>query len=253
MRARSGLAIAAALSIASAAGVVGAVSTTRDRGLLTADTASASQPLNPLDPLSADEIQTTFTVIEHAKSLADGTFFPVVKLSEPPKSDVLAWSPGQPFARKALRQRLRPRREQAVRGGRRPQVEAAHLMDAQAGRPAGRLRHRVGRRRRPRPCLCAVEEGDARPRHRPQGRLRGRVGAGRPARPRSAGRHASAARHRVLPRLVAQSLRPSDRRRRRHDRHEPGEGRRPRGHGHQARQHDHLGQLGHAANRPSSR
>lgn len=102
MRARSGLALAAALSIASAAGVVGAMSTTRDRGLLTADTASASQPLNPLDPLSADEIQTTFTVIEHAKNLADGTFFPVVKLSEPAKSDVLAWSPGQPFGRKAF-------------------------------------------------------------------------------------------------------------------------------------------------------
>ena len=63
---------------------------------------SGAAPADPLDPLTAGEIQTAFTTIEQAKRLAPGTFFPLVKLDEPAKSVVAAWSPGQPFPRRAF-------------------------------------------------------------------------------------------------------------------------------------------------------
>ena len=96
-------AIIATVSIALlATGLVNAVTTGGGHGRSTAPLSNPIAAVNPLDPLSADEIQTTFKVIEQARNLGPGMFFPVVKLSEPPKSDVLAWSPGQPFARKAF-------------------------------------------------------------------------------------------------------------------------------------------------------
>ena len=91
-----------ALAVLVAAGVVGAASTTVLRGHSAASASAATAAANPLDPLTADEIQRTFTTIKTAKNLAPATFLPLVKLSEPPKSFMQGWSPGQPFPRKAF-------------------------------------------------------------------------------------------------------------------------------------------------------
>jgi Copper amine oxidase, N2 domain len=45
---------------------------------------------SPLDPLTADEIRTTFSTIEAYSKFPRGSLFPIVKLHEPEKSDVLA-------------------------------------------------------------------------------------------------------------------------------------------------------------------
>jgi primary-amine oxidase len=57
---------------------------------------------HPLDPLTAAEITTAFQVIEAYSQFPHGAFFPTVGLKEPSKSEVLAWSPGQPFQREAF-------------------------------------------------------------------------------------------------------------------------------------------------------
>ena len=116
------------LMVLVAAGIVGARGLSQ-RGHATALIGASTPAADPLDPLTADEIQTAFTVIERSKRLAPGTFFPIVKLDEPAKS-AAAWTPGQPVSAARVRERLRPRREQALRGGRRPQDEAARLVDA---------------------------------------------------------------------------------------------------------------------------
>ena len=90
------------LAVLVAAGVVGAASKTVFRGHSVASAGAATAAANPLDPLTADEIQRTFTTIKTAKNLAPATFLPIVKLSEPPKSFMQGWSPGQPFPRKAF-------------------------------------------------------------------------------------------------------------------------------------------------------
>src|SRR5690242_15234971 len=58
----------------------------------------------PLDPLSSEEIATTFRVIERSSALPATAFFPIVSLREPPKAEVLRWSPGDPFRREAFAQ-----------------------------------------------------------------------------------------------------------------------------------------------------
>jgi primary-amine oxidase len=102
VRPRTAVVVSAVVLVVATAGMVNAFTTTSSRGRTAAALSAPTAALNPLDPLSADEIQTTFTVIEQSKNLAPGTFFPIVKLSEPAKSDVLAWSPGQPFQRRAF-------------------------------------------------------------------------------------------------------------------------------------------------------
>ena len=60
------------------AGLVGAASlNARGRPAAAGGAAAAT---DPLDPLTADEIKTTFKVIEHDRKLAPGTFFPIVKV-----------------------------------------------------------------------------------------------------------------------------------------------------------------------------
>ena len=66
--------------------------------------ATTTAAVNPLDPLTVDEINTMFDVIEHSNKFPAGAYFPFVKLKDPAKSTVLAWSPGQPFARQAFAQ-----------------------------------------------------------------------------------------------------------------------------------------------------
>ncbi len=56
----------------------------------------------PLDPLAGSEIRTAIRAIERSASFPTGAFFPLVTLKEPPKSELLAWSPGRPFGREAF-------------------------------------------------------------------------------------------------------------------------------------------------------
>jgi primary-amine oxidase len=56
----------------------------------------------PVDPLSASEIRQAIKAIEGSTQFPAGAFFPLVTLKEPRKADVLAWSPGKPFARQAF-------------------------------------------------------------------------------------------------------------------------------------------------------
>ena len=58
----------------------------------------------PLDALTAGEIATTFRVIEASERFPAGAFFPIVSLNEPPKAEVLGWSPGRSFRREAFAQ-----------------------------------------------------------------------------------------------------------------------------------------------------
>jgi primary-amine oxidase len=94
-----GLAAVAVLVITS---VVGATPGTALRSHTAAVPAATTAAANPLDPLTADEILRTFTTIKSAKNLAPATFLPIVKLSEPSKSFLQSWSPGQPFPRKSF-------------------------------------------------------------------------------------------------------------------------------------------------------
>lgn len=94
-----GLAAVALLVVTS---VVGATPGNALRGHAAASTGAASAAAHPLDPLTADEILRTFTTIKRARNLAPATFLPLVKLSEPSKSFLQSWTPGQPFPRKSF-------------------------------------------------------------------------------------------------------------------------------------------------------
>jgi primary-amine oxidase len=58
-------------------------------------------PTNPLDALTADEINRTVDILTAAKQATADTRFPTITLLENPKAEVLKWSPGQPFERRA--------------------------------------------------------------------------------------------------------------------------------------------------------
>ena len=67
----------------------------------TADaTAQAASTPDPLDPLTPAEVSTTFSTIEAYSKFPRGALFPIVKLNEPNKSDVLAGrsTPREAFA-----------------------------------------------------------------------------------------------------------------------------------------------------------
>src|SRR5437660_6840886 len=65
------------------------------------DFVSSSPQPSPLDPLGAKEIETAFRVIEASPRFPKGARFPTVRMEEPSKAEVLAWSPGKPFPREA--------------------------------------------------------------------------------------------------------------------------------------------------------
>ena len=70
--------------------------------LLPAILGAATVSAHPLDALSAEEISATMRVLGAAGRADTATRFPLIALDEPDKEAVLAWRPGQPFARKAL-------------------------------------------------------------------------------------------------------------------------------------------------------
>jgi primary-amine oxidase len=57
---------------------------------------------HPLDPLSADEIRSAVAALRAAGDIDAETRFPLIDLDEPEKAKVLAWRPGEPFARRAF-------------------------------------------------------------------------------------------------------------------------------------------------------
>src|SRR3954470_24668451 len=72
---------------------------------------NAGAPAHPLDPLSAEEIDTVIAALRHAGDVDADTRFALIGLDEPEKPALLAWRPGQPFLRKAF---VIARRERTV-------------------------------------------------------------------------------------------------------------------------------------------
>src|SRR6516164_3860131 len=57
---------------------------------------------HPMDALTADEIRSAKEILQKANKLDDYTRFVSMSLDENLKSEVRAWKPGQPFARRAF-------------------------------------------------------------------------------------------------------------------------------------------------------
>jgi primary-amine oxidase len=68
---------------------------------LLAPAMQAQQPANPLDGLQVAEHWVVYDVLRDAGRLDSSTKFISVQLREPPKAEVIAWTPGQPFRREA--------------------------------------------------------------------------------------------------------------------------------------------------------
>jgi primary-amine oxidase len=64
-----------------------------------------ARPAHPLDPLTPDEIRAAIAAARTDARLSAAAF-PSITLDEPPKTDVLAWQPGRPFARQARLQSM---------------------------------------------------------------------------------------------------------------------------------------------------
>ena len=65
------------------------------------------QPTNPLDALTAAEINRTVGILTAAKKVDSNTRYPTITLQENSKESILAWKPGQPFERLARATYLR--------------------------------------------------------------------------------------------------------------------------------------------------
>lgn len=81
-----------------AAGVAAALPLVLQRHTTAADPPVAA---HPLDPLTADEIETVSTILDAAGVLGPGFRFISTSLLEPAKDTLQAWKPGQPLARMA--------------------------------------------------------------------------------------------------------------------------------------------------------
>jgi primary-amine oxidase len=70
--------------------------------VLTFQTCCALQPVvhHPLDGLTPDEYWKVYNTLNAAGKLGEKTLFASILLKEPPKSQVLAWKPGDPIVRK---------------------------------------------------------------------------------------------------------------------------------------------------------
>ena len=68
---------------------------------LLGSTAAAQAPTHPLDGLSASEHWAIVDALKAAGKFDSATRIPFAGLQEPPKAEVLAWRPGQPFRREA--------------------------------------------------------------------------------------------------------------------------------------------------------
>jgi len=64
--------------------------------------AEAPATKHPLEPLSKEEITTTVEVLKASGKVSDGSRFPIIVLHEPPKDEVLHFTPGSPMRREAF-------------------------------------------------------------------------------------------------------------------------------------------------------
>ena len=69
---------------------------------LTASVLSAQAPRHPLDGLSGSEHWAAYDAIRSHWKTDSTTRYAYMGLQEPPKAEVLAWRPGQPFRREDL-------------------------------------------------------------------------------------------------------------------------------------------------------
>jgi primary-amine oxidase len=58
--------------------------------------------LHPMDGLTADEYQQTVALLQQAALVSESSRYPTITLKDPPKAEMLAWEPGQPFERSAF-------------------------------------------------------------------------------------------------------------------------------------------------------
>jgi primary-amine oxidase len=63
--------------------------------------AASDTPTHPLDALTATEIDRAVAILTADKRVDSGTRYPTITLLENPKAEVLRWSPGKPFERRA--------------------------------------------------------------------------------------------------------------------------------------------------------
>jgi len=56
---------------------------------------------HPMDALSPDEIEAAVTIVKANAEVGRGAYYPIIRLVEMPKSEVLAWSEGDPISRSA--------------------------------------------------------------------------------------------------------------------------------------------------------
>ena len=66
-----------------------------------ADTATRTV-IHPLEPLSVDEISAVLELLLDSNRVGDEPAVAWVALKEPPKDDVLAWTPDTPMNRRAV-------------------------------------------------------------------------------------------------------------------------------------------------------
>ncbi|HEU5433506.1 MAG TPA: primary-amine oxidase [Thermomicrobiales bacterium] len=64
--------------------------------------AAASETPHPLDPLTAGELEQAVAILRREKQLGDSWRFVTVALAEPTRTEIVAYRPGQPFARQAF-------------------------------------------------------------------------------------------------------------------------------------------------------
>src|SRR3954470_3275124 len=62
---------------------------------------AGDSPSHPLDALTSAEIERAVGILTAAKQVDAETRYPTITLLENPKAEVLKWSPGQPFERRA--------------------------------------------------------------------------------------------------------------------------------------------------------
>src|SRR3954471_9707489 len=71
---------------------------------------AGDSPSNPLDALTGAEIDRAVAILTAAKQVDAETRYPTITLLESSKADVLRWTPGQPFERRARADYLRGNR-----------------------------------------------------------------------------------------------------------------------------------------------
>ena len=70
--------------------------------LCTLVSATRAQSPHPLDPLSSDEMKKVVRILKDNSTITGHDYFNIINLKEPPKKEMLAYKPGDPFRREAF-------------------------------------------------------------------------------------------------------------------------------------------------------